>query len=43
MCVYACVCSIPGLVILKTLKISLDTSFLNTQPYKVRIRGKMEQ
>ena len=32
--------SIPGRVILKTLKIVLDTSLLNTQQYKVR---KMEQ
>ena len=35
--------SIPGRVIPKTLKIVLDTSLLNTQQYKVRIKGKMEQ
>ena len=35
--------SIPGQVILKTLKIVLDTSLLNTQCYKVRIKGKVEQ
>ena len=35
--------SIPGHVIPKTLKIALDTSLLNTQQYKVRIKGKMEQ
>ena len=35
--------SIPGYVILKTLKIVLDTSLLNTQQYKVRIKGKVEQ
>ena len=33
--------SIPGIVIPKTLKIALDTSLLNTQHYKVRIRGKV--
>ena len=27
----------------KTLKMVLDTSFLNTQQYKVRIKGKLEQ
>ena len=27
----------------KTLKIVLDTSLLNTQQYKVRIKGKVEQ
>ena len=32
--------SIPGRVIPKTLKIVLDTSLLNTQQYKVRIKGK---
>ena len=31
--------SIPGRVIPKTLKIVLDTSLINTQPYKVRIKG----
>ena len=35
--------SIPGRVIPKTLKVVLDTSLLNTQQYKVRIKGKMEQ
>ena len=30
-------------VIPKTLKMVLDTSLLNTQQYKVRIKGKMEQ
>ena len=34
--------SIPGRVI-KTLKVVLDTSLLNTQQYKVRIKGKVEQ
>ena len=38
--------SIPGRVILKTWggeKKVLDTSLLNTQQYKVRIKGKVEQ
>ena len=35
-------CSIPGRVIPKTLKMVLDTSLLNTQQYKVRIKGKVE-
>ena len=35
--------SIPGCVIPKTLKMVLDTSLLNTQKYKVRIEGKVEQ
>ena len=35
--------SIPGRVIPKTLKMLLDTSLLNTQQYKVRIKGKVEQ
>ena len=35
--------SIPGRLIPKTLKIVLDTSLLNTQQYKVRIKGKVEQ
>ena len=35
--------SIPGRVIPKTLKMVLDTSLLNTQHYKVRIKGKVEQ
>ena len=35
---------IPGHVIAKTLKIMvLDTSLLNAQQYKVRIKGKVEQ
>ena len=35
--------SIPGRVIRNTLKMVLDTSLLNTQDYKVRIKGKVEQ
>ena len=35
--------SIPGRVIPKTLKMVLDTSLLNTQQYKVYIKGKVEQ
>ena len=35
--------SIPRSVIPKTLKMVLDTSLLNTQRYKVRIKGKVEQ
>ena len=35
--------SIPNCVIPKTLKTVLDTSLLNTQQYKVRIKGKVEQ
>ena len=35
--------SIPGRVIPKTFKIVLGISLLNTQHYKVRIEGKMEQ
>ena len=35
--------SIPGHVISKTLKMILGTSLLNTQQYKVRIRGIVEQ
>ena len=34
--------SIPGHAIPKTLKMVLDTSLLNTQQYKVRIKGKVE-
>ena len=34
---------IPGCVIPKTLKMVLDTSLLNTQQYKVCIKGKVEQ
>ena len=36
-------CSIPGRVIRKTQKMVLDASLLNTQPYKVWIKGKVEQ
>ena len=35
--------SIPDHVIPKTLKVVLDTSLLNTQQYKIRIEGKVEQ
>ena len=35
--------SIPGRVIPKTLKMVLDTSLLNTQQYKVHIKGKVVQ
>ena len=35
--------SIPGRVLPKTLKMVLGTSLLNTQQYKVRIKGKVEQ
>ena len=35
--------SIPSRIIPKTLKMVLDTSLLNTQQYKVRIKGKVEQ
>ena len=35
--------SISGRVIQKTLKMVLDTSLLNTQQYKVRIKSKVEQ
>ena len=35
--------SIPGRVIPKTLKMVLDTYLLNTQQYKVRIKGKVQQ
>ena len=35
--------SIPGQVILKTQKIVLDAALPNTQHYKVRIKGKVEQ
>ena len=34
--------SIPGRIIPKTLKMVLDTSLLNTQQYKVHIKGKVE-
>ena len=35
--------SIPGQVIPKTQKMVLDDSLLNTQRYKVKIKGKVEQ
>ena len=35
--------SIPGRVIQKTQKIVLDAALLNTQHYKVWIKGKVEQ
>ena len=35
--------SIPGHIMPKTLKMVLDTSLFNTQEYKVRIEGKVEQ
>ena len=35
--------SIPGRVLPTTLKMVLDTSLLNTQQYKVSIKGKVEQ
>ena len=35
--------SIPGRVKPKTLKMVLDTSLINTQHYKVRIKGEVEQ
>ena len=35
--------SIPGRVISKTLKMVLDASLLNTQHYKVRIKGKVDK
>ena len=35
--------SIPGRVIPKTLKMVFDTSLLDTQQYKVRVKGKVEQ
>ena len=34
---------IPGRVIPKTLKMVLDTSWLNILQYKVRIKGKVEK
>ena len=34
--------SVPGHVIPKTLKMLLDTSLLNTQQYKVCIKGEVE-
>ena len=35
--------SIPGQVITKTQKMVLDAALLNTQHYKVWIKGKVEQ
>ena len=35
--------SIPGRVIPKTQKMVLDAALINTQHYKVRIKGKVEQ
>ena len=35
--------SIPGRVIPKTQKMVLDPALLNTQHYRVRIKGKVEQ
>ena len=35
--------SIPGRVIAKSQKMVLDVSLFNTQYYKVRIKGKVEQ
>ena len=35
--------SISGRVIPKTQKMVFDVALLNTQPYKVRIKGKVEQ
>ena len=35
--------SIPGWVISKTQKMVLDAALLNTQHYKVGIKGKVEQ
>ena len=35
--------SIPGRVIPKTLKMVIDTTLLDTQQYKIRIKGKVEQ
>ena len=34
--------SIPGRVIPKTQKMILDATLLNTQHYKVRVKGKVE-
>ena len=34
--------SIPSRILPKTFKMVLDTSLLNTQQYKVRIKGKVE-
>ena len=35
--------SIPGQVIPKTQKMVLDASLINTQQYKVKIKGEVEQ
>ena len=35
--------SIPGWVIPKTKKMVLDAALLNTQHFKIRIKGKVEQ
>ena len=35
--------SIPARVLPKILKMVIDTSLLNTQQYKVRIKGKVEE
>ena len=35
--------SVPGQVIPKTQKMVLDATLLNTQHYKVRIKGKVKQ
>ena len=35
--------SIPGQIIPKTQKAGLDAALLNTQHYKVHIKGKVEQ
>ena len=35
--------SIPGRIIPKTQKMILDATLRNTQQYKVRIQGKVEQ
>ena len=35
--------SVPGRVIPKTQKMVLDATLLNTQHYKVKIKGKVEQ
>ena len=35
--------SIPGQMVLKTQKIVPDATLLNTQHYKVQIKGKLEQ
>ena len=51
MCVCVCVFangagdwgSIPGRVIPKTQKMLLDAALLNTQHYKIRIKGKVER